>query len=227
MGENYEERGSIRGGRTRKGKGKKVASEVRLPERFISLKEAANFEEWTKKRRKIAPGHKVDLSDMEGTVQKQENITYQWVTSGIFQYFVLNLVRIGDHIGLEKIYNKHIFKRMGSSRNEEGMLVRGGQEDDDKEEDEEEDEGQDAMKVDKEVSEEEPEEETFRRKMKQKKRQERVKEGQSSGMHKRSLKDDLRRSKRPLKITRLYEDKVIKLKTLKTRRMLLHQEYIL
>ncbi|KAI5676240.1 hypothetical protein M9H77_07190 [Catharanthus roseus] len=36
-------------------------------------------------------------------------------------------------------------------------------------------------------------------------------------MHKMSLKDDQQRSKRSFKITRLYEDKVIKLKTLKTR----------
>ncbi|KAI5682331.1 hypothetical protein M9H77_03559 [Catharanthus roseus] len=63
--ENYEEGGSSRGGRTGKGKGKKVESEVRLPERFISVKEAANFEEWTRKMRKIAPSHRVDLSDME------------------------------------------------------------------------------------------------------------------------------------------------------------------
>ncbi|KAI5661570.1 hypothetical protein M9H77_20893 [Catharanthus roseus] len=38
-------------------------------------------------------------------------------------------------------------------------------------------------------------------------------------MHKRSLKDNLPRSKRLLKTTRLYEDEVIKLKTLKRRRM--------
>ncbi|KAI5675672.1 hypothetical protein M9H77_06622 [Catharanthus roseus] len=38
-------------------------------------------------------------------------------------------------------------------------------------------------------------------------------------MHRRSLKDNLRRSKRSLKITRLYEDEVNKLKTLKTRRI--------
>ncbi|KAI5668725.1 hypothetical protein M9H77_18578 [Catharanthus roseus] len=38
-------------------------------------------------------------------------------------------------------------------------------------------------------------------------------------MHKRSLKGNLQRSKRSLKTTRLYEDEVIKLKTLKTRRM--------
>ncbi|KAI5657663.1 hypothetical protein M9H77_26456 [Catharanthus roseus] len=64
-----------------------------------SSKEAANFEEWTQKRRKIASGHKVDLSDMEGMetipnlfedigqgpllIQKQGNITYQWVMSGV------------------------------------------------------------------------------------------------------------------------------------------------
>ncbi|KAI5648558.1 hypothetical protein M9H77_34563 [Catharanthus roseus] len=38
-------------------------------------------------------------------------------------------------------------------------------------------------------------------------------------MHKRSLKHDLQRRKRSLKIARLYEDEVIKLKTLKIRRM--------
>ncbi|KAI5682441.1 hypothetical protein M9H77_03669 [Catharanthus roseus] len=45
----------------------------------------------------------------------------------VLQYLVLNLVGVGDHIGIRKIYNKHTFKRMGFSRNEEGMLVRGGQ----------------------------------------------------------------------------------------------------
>ncbi|KAI5673411.1 hypothetical protein M9H77_13775 [Catharanthus roseus] len=38
-------------------------------------------------------------------------------------------------------------------------------------------------------------------------------------MHKRSLKCNLNRSKRSLKITRVYEDEVIKLNTLKTRRL--------
>ncbi|KAI5677571.1 hypothetical protein M9H77_08521 [Catharanthus roseus] len=40
-------------------------------------------------------------------------------------------------------------------------------------------------------------------------------------MYKRSLKGNLQRSKRSLKTTRLYEDEVIKLKTLKTRRMMM------
>ncbi|KAI5653173.1 hypothetical protein M9H77_30360 [Catharanthus roseus] len=38
-------------------------------------------------------------------------------------------------------------------------------------------------------------------------------------MHKRSLKGNLQSSKRSLKTTKVYEDEVIKLKTLKTRRM--------
>ncbi|KAI5675367.1 hypothetical protein M9H77_06317 [Catharanthus roseus] len=95
----YEERGSSRGERTRKGKGKKVASESRLPEMFISVKAATNFEEWTKKRRKITPRH------------------------------------------------RHGFKRMGFSRNEEGVLVRGQEDDDESDEEEDDDEGQDAMDV--------------------------------------------------------------------------------
>ncbi|KAI5680612.1 hypothetical protein M9H77_01839 [Catharanthus roseus] len=147
-GETYEEEGSSRGERSGKGKGKKVASELKLPERFISIKEAANFEEWTSKRRKTASGHRVDLSYIK-----------------VFQYFMLNLVGIGDHIGIGKIYNKHTFKRMGFSRNEE---------------EEEEDEGQDVTNIDEETSEEEPEEESFRRELRQKKRQERVEEGQPS-----------------------------------------------
>ncbi|KAI5672702.1 hypothetical protein M9H77_13066 [Catharanthus roseus] len=111
--------------------------------------------------------------------------------------------------------------KIGFSRNEKGILVRGGQES--YEEEEEEDDGQDAMNVDEEVSEEELEEETFRREIRQKKRQERDEEGQSSKeqkMHKMSLKGNLQRSKRSLKTIRFSEDEVIKLKTLKTRRML-------
>ncbi|KAI5648994.1 hypothetical protein M9H77_34999 [Catharanthus roseus] len=69
--ENYEGR-SNRGGRTGKRKGKRVAAEVRLAERFISVG-ATNFEEWTRKRRKIALGHKVDLSDMKDSIPKIKN----------------------------------------------------------------------------------------------------------------------------------------------------------
>ncbi|KAI5654170.1 hypothetical protein M9H77_31357 [Catharanthus roseus] len=120
-------------------------------------------------------------------------LPYGCFPTKVFQYFVLNLVGVGDHIGIGKIYNKHTFKRMGFSRNEE------------------------AMNIDEEESEEEPKEETFRREMRQKKWQERVEEEQN--MHKRSLKGNLQRRKRSLKTRRFYKDEVIKLKTLKTRRM--------
>ncbi|KAI5653604.1 hypothetical protein M9H77_30791 [Catharanthus roseus] len=67
QGQNPEERGTSRG----KGKGKRVpsgtgASAARALERFISVKEAAMFEEWTRNRRKIAPSNRVDLHDMQG-----------------------------------------------------------------------------------------------------------------------------------------------------------------
>ncbi|KAI5667225.1 hypothetical protein M9H77_17078 [Catharanthus roseus] len=265
-GESFEEGESSRG---RTGKGKRVVTGVRALERFISIKEAANFEEWKRKRRKIAAGHGIDLSDMEGMeiipnlfedtgwgplltvnelfypemiyefyanlhkdrVQKQGNITYQCIiipnvghksfitnmhsfvmlalhehrrmnfgymptehmlathTSSIkclpyvcfltrvFQYFVLSLIGVGDPIGPGKIYNKHTFKRMSFSKNEEGMLVRGGKDDNESDEDDEGNEGQEAMNVDEEDSEKESEEEIHRREMRQKKLQERFEEG--------------------------------------------------
>ncbi|KAI5673225.1 hypothetical protein M9H77_13589 [Catharanthus roseus] len=52
----------------------------------------------------------------------------------IFQYFVLNLVGIGDHIVHGKIYDQQIFKRMGSKKNDEGGPIRGGQDQGDSEE---------------------------------------------------------------------------------------------
>ncbi|KAI5680268.1 hypothetical protein M9H77_01495 [Catharanthus roseus] len=68
-GQNPEEGGIRRG----KGKAKRVPSggrvqEVRALDRFISVKEAANFKTWTRNRRKIAPGHQVDLNDMQGAI---------------------------------------------------------------------------------------------------------------------------------------------------------------
>ncbi|KAI5667063.1 hypothetical protein M9H77_16916 [Catharanthus roseus] len=70
QGQNPEEGGTSRG----KGKGKRVPSGTgasaarvsRVLERFISVKEATRFEEWTRNRRKIALGHRVDLHDMQG-----------------------------------------------------------------------------------------------------------------------------------------------------------------
>ncbi|KAI5659361.1 hypothetical protein M9H77_28154 [Catharanthus roseus] len=53
-------------GRGEDEKEKKVPSGIRAPDSFISAKEAANFEEWTRNRRKIDVGHRVDLNDMQG-----------------------------------------------------------------------------------------------------------------------------------------------------------------
>ncbi|KAI5653913.1 hypothetical protein M9H77_31100 [Catharanthus roseus] len=268
-GENYEEEGSSRGGRTGKGKGKRVASEVRLPKR-VDCRDISfdgrmlntilgtpenGIKVYAKNKKCVAPNlyseRRFEELFTEGEVLKRhddrnvnkldayERLLHHMISNIIIpdvghkssitnmHYFVMlalhehrmmnfgfmaiehmlatqtSSTKFGDHIGIRKIYNKHNFKIMEFSRNEEGILVRGGQESDEKEE---EHEGQDSMNVDEEVSEEELEEETFRREMKQKKRQERVEEGQSSG-------------ERSLNTTRLYEDEVIKLKTLKTRIM--------
>ncbi|KAI5676252.1 hypothetical protein M9H77_07202 [Catharanthus roseus] len=358
-GENVEEGESSR---EIVGKGKRVPSGIRAPDRFISVKEAANFEEWIRKRRKIAPGHRVDMNDMggieiipnlfngigwgsmlivnelfysemifefyanlhKGRAQKVGNITHQWVlpavggrditfddrllnniletpddgirfytknkkifeeifTKGevlirlddrnvnkldaygrlvhhmisniiipnvghkssitnmhsfvmlalhehrrmnfgfmaiehmlatqssstkflpygyfltkIIQYFVLNLVGVGEPIGPGKIYNKHTFNRMGDrdfllqsfkpntckctrSINEEGMLFRGGQDEseDENDKDDEENEEQEATNVEEEESEEKAEEEHHRKEIRKKKRQERAEKGSS------------------------------------------------
>ncbi|KAI5659309.1 hypothetical protein M9H77_28102 [Catharanthus roseus] len=212
-GKNVEEGGSSRG---RTGKGKRVASGVRALERFISVKEAANFKEWTRKRTKIAPGHRVDLSDMEGmeiipdlfndiswrpllTVNELERRFEEIFTKGevlkrhddinvskldaygrLMHHMISNIIipNVGhnDLIGAGKIYNKHTFKIMGFEKNEEGMLVRGGQdESDEDDEDNEGNEGQEEKNIDEEESKTEQEEETFRRELRQKRRQERVK----------------------------------------------------
>ncbi|KAI5653132.1 hypothetical protein M9H77_30319 [Catharanthus roseus] len=47
-------------------KEKRVPSGVTAPDIFISMKEVTKFDEWTRKRRKIPPGHRVKLNDMEG-----------------------------------------------------------------------------------------------------------------------------------------------------------------
>ncbi|KAI5680534.1 hypothetical protein M9H77_01761 [Catharanthus roseus] len=103
----------------------------------------------------------------------------------IFQYFVLNLVGVGDHIGPGKLYNQHTFMRMGFEKNNEGQLVRGGQDDSDEEDDDDDDDydddEQEEMNMSEEESDSEIEEERFRRETRKKKRQERTEEGSSSG----------------------------------------------
>ncbi|KAI5650339.1 hypothetical protein M9H77_36344 [Catharanthus roseus] len=225
------------GGTSRgKGKGKRVpsgtgASAVRASERFISVKEATRFEEWTRNRRKIASGHRVDLHDMQGMeaipylfeiigwipllivnelyyvdmiyefyanlykgrIERVDNVPHQWIVTRIggrdiafddrllneildtpqdkhmlatqssstkclsygcfitkiLQHFVINLVGIGDHIGHGKIYTQQTFKRMGFEKDEDGTLIRGGQDDDENNE-ENDDEDQEDMDMEEE-----------------------------------------------------------------------------
>ncbi|KAI5657576.1 hypothetical protein M9H77_26369 [Catharanthus roseus] len=126
------------------------------------------------------------------------------------------LFGICDHIGIGKIYNKHTFKRMGFSRNEKGMLVRGGQEDDDESDQEEEEEEEEEGKI-------KGDEVSSKRKRRRQLRRCRFpgkKKGVSKQkMHKRSLKDDLQRNKNCSRLQEFMKMKMIKLKTLKTRRM--------
>ncbi|KAI5664551.1 hypothetical protein M9H77_23874 [Catharanthus roseus] len=94
----------------------------------------------------------------------------------VFQYFNIPLFGPNDHIGISKIYNQNTFKRMEFSKNEEGKLMRGGQEEDsENSEVEEEEEGNDPKESDSET-----EVERIRRETSRKKRQERTEEGQSS-----------------------------------------------
>ncbi|KAI5672755.1 hypothetical protein M9H77_13119 [Catharanthus roseus] len=90
-------------------------------------------------------------------------LPYGCFLTKVFRYFLLNLVGVVDPIGARKIHNKHNFKRMDFEKNEEGMLVRGGQDESDK--DNEGNEEQEAMNVDEEESETKSKEETFRGEM--------------------------------------------------------------
>ncbi|KAI5657735.1 hypothetical protein M9H77_26528 [Catharanthus roseus] len=107
---------------------------------------------------------------------------------------------------------------MGFERNEEGLFVRDGQNESDREDEEDDDdEEQEEMNVDEEESDTEPEVETHRREIRQKKRQEKTEEGSSSvdmaqiclvsieqKKHVWSLKATLRRSKRSWDMLRYF-----------------------
>ncbi|KAI5672989.1 hypothetical protein M9H77_13353 [Catharanthus roseus] len=95
-------------------------------------------------------------------------LLYSCFITKIFQHFMINLVGVGDHLGPGKIYNQHTFKRIGFERNDEGLLIR--------EDNGDEEEGIEPENMD----EEETNEEDIRREMRSKKRQERMEEGQSS-----------------------------------------------
>ncbi|KAI5676106.1 hypothetical protein M9H77_07056 [Catharanthus roseus] len=106
---------------------------------------------------------------IEHTLATQSSSTkclpYGCFLTKIFQYFVIHLVGVGDHIGPGKIYNQHTFTRMG------------GQEESDEEDDD--DEEREEMNVGEEESASEIEEERFIKETRRKRRQEKMEEGSS------------------------------------------------
>ncbi|KAI5669086.1 hypothetical protein M9H77_18939 [Catharanthus roseus] len=106
-------------------------------------------------------------------------LPYGCFITKIFQYFVINLVGIVDHIGHRKIYNQQTFKRMGFERNDEWGFIRGGQDQGDSEKEDDDDE-QEEMHMSEEESDSEMEVERIRRETRRKKRQERPEERSSS-----------------------------------------------
>ncbi|KAI5664052.1 hypothetical protein M9H77_23375 [Catharanthus roseus] len=131
----------------KRGKGKQVARSETPLDKLVSVQAAVNYESWTQKKRKIAPGHRVGLSDMgeiftEGIVLKRSEdgtVAKLGAYGRILHHIIsniINLIGVGDHIGPGKIYNQNTFKRMGFERTNEGLFIRGGQQgsdDDDKE----------------------------------------------------------------------------------------------
>ncbi|KAI5678038.1 hypothetical protein M9H77_08988 [Catharanthus roseus] len=97
-----------------------------------------------------------------------KSLLYGCFITKIVQYFVINLVGVGDHIGPGKFYNKNTFKRMGGGQQ--------GSDDNDEEDNRDEEEGNEPESMDK----EDTNEEDIQREMRSKKRQERAEEGQSS-----------------------------------------------
>ncbi|KAI5668018.1 hypothetical protein M9H77_17871 [Catharanthus roseus] len=180
-GENFEEGGSRRGGRI--GIGKRVATGVRATRRFIFVKEVANFEEWTRKRRKIAPGHRVDLSNMEG----MEIIPNLFEDIGWGPLHTINELYYPEmiHEFYANLHKGRIQKKRNITYQWVISMVS----------------GRDIFFDDRLLNTilETPDDE--------------------QKMPKRSFKGNLQRSKRSLKTTRIYEDEVIKLNTLKTRRI--------
>ncbi|KAI5663520.1 hypothetical protein M9H77_22843 [Catharanthus roseus] len=109
-------------------KGKQAGRSETPLDKFISVQAAANYEDWTKKKRKIAPRHRVNLSDMgEHMLATQSSSTkclpYGCFLTKVFQHFKITFFGPNDHIGISKIYNQNTFNRMGFSRNEDGLLI--------------------------------------------------------------------------------------------------------
>ncbi|KAI5675945.1 hypothetical protein M9H77_06895 [Catharanthus roseus] len=195
--------GSSRDGK--KGKDEQVARSETPLDKFISVQAAANYKDWTHKKRKIASGHQFYANLQRGRTQSNGNviisringknivfddkllnsiletpedgmcfytknkkcfdpnlysekrfeeiftkgillkriedrtvdkldvygrILHHIISNIVFQHFKITFFGPNDHIGIGKIYNQNTFKRMRFSRNEDGRLIRGGQEED-------------------------------------------------------------------------------------------------
>ncbi|KAI5658824.1 hypothetical protein M9H77_27617 [Catharanthus roseus] len=194
----------------KRGRGKQVARSETPLDKFISVQATASYEDWIKMKRKIAPRHRVDLSDMGGHKSSITNIHafvmlamhehrkmnfgyiaiehmlatqssstkclfYDCFLTKVFQHFKITFFGPNDHIGIGKIYNQNTFKSMGFSGNEDGKLIRGGQEED-SENSENEKEGNEPEENDSEMK-----KKIIRRETRKKNKQERTEEGSSSG----------------------------------------------
>ncbi|KAI5667351.1 hypothetical protein M9H77_17204 [Catharanthus roseus] len=79
-------------------------------------------------------------------------LPYGCFLAKVFQHFKITFFGPNDHIGIGTIYNQNTFKRMGFSRNEDGKLIRGGQEEDSENSKKEEEQGNESEDVDEEES---------------------------------------------------------------------------
>ncbi|KAI5652454.1 hypothetical protein M9H77_29641 [Catharanthus roseus] len=166
-----------------RGKGKRILSRVRAPDKFITLKEVANFEEWTRNRRKIAPGHRVDFSDMQGmeVIRNLFNMI-GWVPlltvnelpyPEIIYEFYANLHK-GRIERVENIPHQWVLSRIGGrdfTFDDRAIRTRCQNESDKDDEEDDNDTEQEERNVDEEESDLEPEEETHRREISRKKKE--------------------------------------------------------
>ncbi|KAI5663332.1 hypothetical protein M9H77_22655 [Catharanthus roseus] len=103
-------------------------------------------------------------------------LPYGCFLTKVFQHFKITFFGPNDHIKISKIYNQNTFKRMGFSRNEDGRLIRGGQE----EVSENSEKGEEEEGNEPEESNSKTEVERIRKETRRKKRQKRTEEGSSS-----------------------------------------------
>ncbi|KAI5673483.1 hypothetical protein M9H77_13847 [Catharanthus roseus] len=163
-------------------KGKRVSYGVRATDGFIYVNEAANFEEWTRNIRKIAPGYRVHLSDMQSikTITNLFNMIGWVPLLTVNELFYLEMIYefyANFHKGrIERVKNiphQWVLSRFGGR--DIAFDDRRAQDDSDEDDDnDDKNEEQEGMNVDEEESDTEQEEETHRKELRRKKRQERT-----------------------------------------------------